>query len=453
MLSSMFQDKKFFSTMLRLARPIILQNLIFSSLSLVDGLMIGQLGDDAVAAVGVANQVFFLVSLLLFGITSGTAIFTAQYWGQKDIHRIRSVLGLSLVMSTAGSLLFSLVAILIPTRVIGIYTTDPNVITLGSPYLHTVAFSYVLSGITYPYSAVLRSTENVRLPMLVSLLALSLNTFLNYCLILGNFGFPALGVYGAAIATVIARLMESVLLLVIIYHRQLSIAARLSDLINFGILPLGKLFKTIMPVIATEIVWSLGSTTYNVVYAHLGTESIAAYNIAVTLDRLIFVVFIGLGSACAIMIGNRLGAGERDVAAEYGKKYLAFNTISAVILSFLMIGLISPLLALYKVSVQTSYYTSRILLAMALSLPVRSSNFMLLIGILRSGGDTRYAFIIDAGVIWIIGVPLAFLGAYLLHLPIYLLFPLVLTEEVVKLSLGLYRFFSGRWIHSLTVQA
>jgi len=453
MLANLLKDKKFLSTMLRLASPIIIQNLIFSSLGLVDGLMIGQLGEDAVAAVGIANQVFFLVSLLFFGITSGTAIFTAQYWGQKDIKRIQSVMGLSLLMSVAGSLIFSLVAILIPVKVLSLYTTDPEVIAQGSRYLQIVAFSYVLTAITNSYSAVMRSTENVKLPMLISLLALSFNTVLNFCLILGNFGFPALGVSGAAIATVSSRLLETSLLLIIAYHQKLPVAARFKDLLNYRILSLSKFFKTTLPVIATEIAWSFGIATYNVVYARIGTESIAAINIAGTLDRLIFVVFIGLGNACAIMIGNKIGAGERDIAIDYGRKYLTFGSIAAAIFGLIMMALANPLLSFYKISPETVQYTYRILIVMALSLPVRSLNLILLIGILRSGGDTRYAFFIDAGVIWGIGVPLALLSGFVFDLPIYWVYSIIMTEEVVKLCLGMYRFFSNKWINMLTSHA
>ena len=453
MLGSLFIDKKFITTMFRLASPIMIQNLIFSSLGLVDGLMIGQLGEGAVAAVGIANQIFFLVNLLLFGVTSGTAIFIAQYWGQQDIKRIQSVLGISLVMSTAGSLVFSLAGILVPLKVIGIFTTDPEVLFMGRQYLQLVAFSYVLTAITYCYSSALRSTENVRLPMLVSLLVLSLNTLLNYCLILGNFGFPALGVKGAAIATVISRFLETGLIVWIIYRRKLPVAARILAYFNYKILPTKKFFNTILPVIATEIAWSFGIATYNVVYARIGTESIAAINIAATLDRIIFVVFIGLGNACAIMIGNRIGAGERDLAIKYGKKYLLLGIIGAITFAGLMMALTNPLLSLYKVSNETILYTFRIMIVMALSLPIRSLNLIVLIGILRSGGDTRYAFFIDAGVIWSIGVPLAFLSAFVFDLPVYWVYSIIMAEEVVKLCLGLYRFFSNRWINMLTSPA
>lgn len=449
----LFSDKKFLRTMIRLATPIMLQNLIFSSLGLVDGLMIGQLGEKAVAAVGIANQVFFLVSLLFFGITSGTAIFTAQYWGNKDIPRIQSVLGFSLLMSVAGALIFSSIAILFPGKVMSIYTTDVSVISQGSKYLQVIALSYVLTAITNSFSAALRSTENVKLPMLISFLALSLNTLLNFALILGNFGFPALGVVGAAIATVVSRLVETGLLLFIIYRRKLPVAAKITALLNYKILSLGQFFKTTLPVIATEITWSFGITTYNVVYARIGTESIAAVNIAGTLDQLIFVVFIGLGNACAIMIGNQIGAGEENTATDYGKKFMIMGIFGAAIFGIIMVALANPLLTLYKVTPVTVDFTYKLLIIMAASLPIRSLNLIILIGILRSGGDTRYAFFIDAGVIWTVGVPLAFLGGFVLNLPIYLVYLMVMTDEVVKLALGLYRFFSQRWIHSLTVPA
>ena len=449
----LFDDKKFLNTLLKLATPIMLQNLVFSSLNMVDGVMIGQLGDSAVAAVGVANQVFFLVSLLLFGVGSGSAIFAAQFWGKKDIKRIQSVLGLSLLMSISGALIFSLVGILFPAQVISIYSKDPAVISQGSTYLQIVAFSYVISAITISYSFVLRSTENVKIPMITSLVALSLNTLMNYGLILGNFGLPALGVKGAAIATIVSRLIEVVLLLTIIYRRKLPIAAKLPALLNFKILPIKKFFNTTLPVIATEVFWSFGITTYNVVYARIGTESIAAVNIAGTLDRIIFVIFIGLGNACAIMIGNRIGAEENDLATSYAKKFLVLGAIGAVIFGLIMFTFANPLLSFYKVSAVTINITIKLIGLMALSLPVRSLNLILLIGILRSGGDTKYAFFIDAGSVWAVGVPLAFLGAFVLDLPIHWVYLMVLMDEVVKLGLGLYRFFSQRWINYLVAPA
>ncbi len=436
--------------MLRLASPIILQQLIFSSLGMIDTVMIGHLGDASVAAVGVANQVFFLATLLYFGITSGAAIFTAQYWGRKDIPRIQQILGLSLVISLVGGAVFTLVAIGYPQAVLQIYSADPEVISLGGEYLQITALSYIFTAITYSFSVILRSINNVKLPMMTSLFALSLNSLLNFGLIFGNFGLPALGVKGAAIATVTARLFEAFLIVFLVYRKQLPLAARPAALVKWDKIQLGKFFQTTLPVIITEIIWSLGTTTYTVVYAHISTEAIAAYNIALSVDRLIFVIFIGLGNACAIMIGNKIGEGEKDAAILFGKKYLLLGITAALALGLLMLLVKNPLLSLFGVTPETTLLAKNTLLVMIYSLPVRTMNLILLIGILRSGGDTYYAFFIDAGVIWIVGVPMAYLGAYLLHLPVYWVYLMVISEEVVKVSLGLIRFSKGRWIHSLT---
>ena len=436
--------------MLRLASPIILQQLIFSSLGMIDTVMIGHLGDASVAAVGVANQVFFLATLLYFGITSGAAIFTAQYWGRKDIPRIQQILGLSLVISLVGGAVFTLVAIGYPQAVLQIYSADPEVISLGGEYLQITALSYIFTAITYSFSVILRSINNVKLPMMTSLFALSLNSLLNFGLIFGNFGLPALGVKGAAIATVTARLFEAFLIVFLVYRKQLPLAARPAALVKWDKIQLGKFFQTTLPVIITEIIWSLGTTTYTVVYAHISTEAIAAYNIALSVDRLIFVIFIGLGNACAIMIGNKIGEGEKDAATLFGKKYLLLGITAALALGLLMLLVKNPLLSLFGVTPETTLLAKNTLLVMIFSLPVRTMNLILLIGILRSGGDTYYAFFIDAGVIWIVGVPMAYLGAYLLHLPVYWVYLMVISEEVVKVSLGLIRFSKGRWIHSLT---
>ena len=449
-MSLLFSDKKFFSQMLRLASPIILQQLIFSSLGMIDTVMIGHLGDASVAAVGVANQVFFLATLLYFGITSGAAIFTAQYWGRKDIPRIQQILGLSLVISLVGGAVFTLVAIGYPQAVLQIYSADPEVISLGGEYLQITALSYIFTAITYSFSVILRSINNVKLPMMTSLFALSLNSLLNFGLIFGNFGLPALGVKGAAIATVTARLFEAFLIVFLVYRKQLPLAARPAALVKWDKIQLGKFFQTTLPVIITEIIWSLGTTTYTVVYAHISTEAIAAYNIALSVDRLIFVIFIGLGNACAIMIGNKIGEGEKDAAILFGKKYLLLGITAALALGLLMLLVKNPLLSLFGVTPETTLLAKNTLLVMIFSLPVRTMNLILLIGILRSGGDTYYAFFIDAGVIWIVGVPMAYLGAYLLHLPVYWVYLMVISEEVVKVSLGLIRFSKGRWIHSLT---
>jgi putative MATE family efflux protein len=448
-----FSDKEFYRRLIKLAAPITVQQLIIVSVGMVDVMMIGQLGETSVAAVGLADQVTFLLFLMLFGISSGAAIFTAQFWGQQDIIRIRSVLGICLLLSLAGGLLFALLAVLAPRWVLSIYSTDPAVVTLGANYLQVVGLGYFALAITISYSSVLRSIESVKLPLMASIIAFSFNVVMNYALIFGHFGLPKMGVMGAAIATCAARYLEGLIVVGVVYSRKMPVAARLSEMLNLKVISLRQFLKTTVPVMLTEITWSLGITTYNVIYARIGTESIAAVNIAVTIDRVLFVVFIGLAFACATMLGNRIGAGEIEKATTYAKRFLALGPLIAITLGITLLISVDAVLPLYKVSALTIKFAHNLLMIMAFTLTIRVSNLLLLIGILRSGGDTRFAFFIDAGVVWLVGVPLAFTGAFILQWPVYLVYLLVMTEEVVKLGLGAWRFSSQRWIHRLTATA
>lgn len=450
MYNFLFSDKEFYRRLIRLATPITLQQLIIVAVGMADVMMIGQLGETSVAAVGLADQMSFLLFLMLFGISSGAAIFTAQFWGQADIMRIRSVLGICLLLSLAGGTLFALTSIFIPEWVLSIYSTDPAVIALGSSYLRIMGVGYLVLPITISYSGVLRSIESVRLPLVASIIAFSFNVIMNYGLIFGNFGLPQLGVTGAAIATCCARFLECLIVLGGVYSQKSPVAARLPEMLNLKVISLKQFFKTTIPVMLTEITWSLGITTYNVVYARIGTESIAAVNIAVTIDRVLFVVFIGMAFACATMLGNRIGAGEIDKAVTYAKRFLTLGPVIAITVGVILIASVDVVLPLYKVSATTIEFARNILMIMAFTLIIRVSNLLILIGILRSGGDTQFAFFIDAGVVWLIGVPLAFTGAFIFQWPVYLVYLLVMTEEVVKFGLGMWRFSSQRWVHRLT---
>jgi Na+-driven multidrug efflux pump len=239
------------------------------------------------------------------------------------------------------------------------------------------------------------------------------------------------------------------LLLSVIYHRQLPLAARLTELLRWQVISLPQYFRTALPVVLTELLWALGMTTYQVVYARIGTEAVAAINIALSIDRVLFVIFIGLAHAAAIMIGNRIGAGQVDQAMTYARRFLGLGPLVALVIGSLVLVSIQPILAVYQVSFLTKTYAGRLLMIMALLLAVRASNLVLLIGVLRSGGDTCFGFMIDGGVIWLVGVPLALVGAFVLDWPVDGVYLLVMVEEIVKLSLGLWRVFSQRWVHQL----
>ncbi len=435
--------------MFKLGTPIVIQNLITFSLGAVDMLMIGQLGATEVAAVGLADQIFFLMILMLFGIASGAAVFTAQYWGKGDLAGIHKALGLSVLIGLAGSTLFGLGAVLAPDWILGIYTEDPAVITLGSSYLRIVGFSYVGTAVAVCYTFILRSIESVRLPMIVGAIALIFNTTLNYMLIFGHFGMPRLEVAGAAIATCGARFLEPVILLLVIYLTKSPLAASPRRLLAFDLGFVPKFLKTSLPVVMTEVAWSLGITTYSIIYARISTEAIAAINIVVTIERMAFIIFLAMASASAIMIGNRIGADEIDKAYDYGKRFMALGVLVGLPIGWLVIAASGPIMSLYNVSADVVAAARSVMTIMGLILPIKITALLIFIGVLRSGGDTRFSFFLDAGAIWLIGVPLAFTGAFIWGLPVYWVYLLSITEEVIKVGIALWRFFYGPWIHRL----
>jgi putative MATE family efflux protein len=444
-----FRDKEFFRGMLALAIPVAFQQLITAGLNMLDVLMVGQLGETAVAALGLANQIYFLLILFLFGVTSGMAIFTAQFWGKGDTEQIHHVLGICLSVAISVSLLFSLAATIIPERLMSFYTEDPEVITLGSDYLRIVGLSYVMTAISVSYISILRSITLVKLTVGVSLLALILKTSIAYLLIFGIGGLPALGVRGAAIGTAIAWTFESMLLIGLVYLLKTPLAANPFTFFQFSRDFLTKVLRTSMPAAANEVLWSFGITTYNAVYARIGTDAIAAVNINATIEELVFVLFIGLGNACSVMVGNKIGEGKKDTAFEYGRRFTILGVMAALVGGVFVIFIREPVIGLYELSPPAIQNLRWLMLVYSLSVWLRVFNFMLFIGALRAGGDTRFAMFTELFSIWLIGVPSALIGGFVLRLPVYGVYAMVLIEEVIKGIIILRRFLSRRWIHDL----
>lgn len=440
----------FWRKMIALAAPIALQNLVGTLLNLVDTLMVGQLGDAAIAAVGLANQLFFLLMLFLFGITSGSAIFMAQYWGKRDVKSIHRVQGLCLGLSAAISLVFTALGAGAPRFVLGLFSEDPQVVALGADYLRIAALGYLPMAATQVYAASLRSTEQVRAPVIVSILALTINTTLNYLLIFGRLGLPVMGVRGAALATVIARTVECSLLLLIIYGKHMTAAAPIRDMVRQrrGFYP--RFFKTALPVILNEGLWALGVTLYNAVYAHISTEAIASIQIVVTMERLGMVVVFGVGHACAVIVGNRIGAGEDARAFVYARRFVWLAFVFGTLGGLIVLAMSHTVMGFYQVSEAVLASCMNIFLIMAIALPFRCFDFTTIVGILRSGGDTKYSLFLDMGAVWLLGLPGAFVTGILLGWPVHWVYAAVaVLEEAFRATLGFRRFFSRKWIHNL----
>jgi putative MATE family efflux protein len=446
---SFLRDRSFLRELLVIAIPISFQQLINASLNMIDVIMVGQLGETAIAAMGLSNQVFFVLILILFGATSGMAIFTAQFWGKQEMEPIRKVLGMSLIVSTGVALIFTILATLLPETVLGFYTNDAKVISLGSSYLRIVGFTYIPIAIATAYIAVMRSIQLIRITVIATISALIFKTILGYCLIFGVGGLPALGVRGAAIGTASGWTLELVLLIILIYTQKTPLAANPLTFFSFDMSFFGRVLKTAMPAVVNELFWSMGITTYNAIYAHIGTDSIAAVNVNATIEELAFVIFIGLGNACAVLVGNRIGAGKRDEAYEIVRRVVIMGVSFAIGVGLIIILLRDAVVGLYDLSPNGGNNVRWLLLVQACSLWVRMFNFSVFIGALRAGGDTRFALLMEICSIWLIGVPAAYVGAFVFHLPVYFVYMMVMLEEISKAFVSGWRFKSRRWVHDL----
>lgn len=416
---------------------------------MVGWVMIGQLGAVPVASVGLANQIFFLLNLMLFGITSGSAMFTAQLWGKRDVLNIRKVLGLALTLGLAAGTLFLVIAEFFPEWALSIYSTDPAVIALGSDYLRILGFSFLLYAISFCYSAVLRSTGDVQTPLIVTIASLTVNILLSYALIFGKFSLPALGVHGAAIAVLISRIVECSAILWLTYRKHSPAAGKIRELFSYNLAFASSVLKPVLPVVVNEMLWSMGTTAYSVVYARISTDAIAAMNIVGSIDQMALVLFNAVGHACAVLVGNQIGAGDEEQAFRYAARSEALGMLGALGIGSVVVAGANSILSLYNVPPTVIDYAHRVLTILGMLLWLRASNMILFIGIFRSGGDTRFALVLDGLIIWVVGVPLAFAGAFLFHLPVYWVYLLVMSEEITKWLLGVYRFFSRKWIHNL----
>lgn len=446
---TMFADKAFMKKTLAIALPVTVQALLNNVLNMIDTLMIGQLGEVTIAAVGLANKVFFVFSLLLFGICSGAGILAAQYYGEDDIPNLRRVLGMTLLLGVTGALLFMVPVLLIPDMVMRIFTPSAESIAIGCTYLVIVCFSYPFTAVTQGYIAILRAANQVMAPVIISMVSILVNIILNYGLIFGKLGLPKMGVAGAALATLIARVVECISLILVIYLKKSPAAAQIREMLSLSRNFVKKFFITAAPVIANEFIWGLGVTIYSLVYGRMGDGAVAAITICQSVEQVYQVIFQGLSAATAVILGNILGAGDLEQADEYGKNFILLQFILSLAAMGVCGGSRELLLGMFAVSEEVAGFTRGCFTAFILYIPAKNFNYVNIVGILRSGGDTGAALFLDTTGVWLIGIPLAFLGGMVLQLPIYIVYAMVMAEEVYKLIFGFLRYRKKLWLRKI----
>ncbi len=456
MLQKLLGGKRFWSAVLSLAIPIAVQNLLTSSFALVDTLMVGQLGDISLAAVGMAGQCSWFLNMVLFGICSGASVFFAQYFGEENQDGIVKTYGIAVSSVLLVSLVFMILGYGFPSQIIRIFNRDTQVIDAGCRYLKIAVFSYPAIGVNMIACTVLRSTMRVKLPMYVAFFTTIANAFLDYGLIFGSFGLPALGIEGAAVATVISAWSGPIIIYVVMaLVRDDVFFAPTHQMFGFTKKMVLDFYKKATPVIVNESLWGLGTICNNIIFSNLGYEYSAAITILRTFENIAFAFFVGFNNAGCVMVGQNIGAGNIKRALADARRFMLLVPAAGVVIGVLIIFFREPLIHIFnmggKISDKTLAAAMGIMLVYAIELPIRNIPYVTIVGVFRSGGDTKTGVKYDFLCLWGISLPVTFLAAFVLNLPFVVVFACsYIFEDCLKSVLCLRHFVSKRWIKPVT---
>lgn len=444
-------EPEFIRRVLMLALPMTLQSIVTALMQIVDNLMIGQMGQLELAAVTQANRVSFLFQLTMFGTVGGVSVFVAQYWGTKNMQGIHRSMAMGLRAALCVASLFALPALLIPEKLLGILLTNEQAVALGAEYLRIAAFVYYVQALSLILSAVMKSTEKAKLPMLAGISAIVVNTCLNWLLIFDHGWIGGYGVRGAALATLTGALVELSLLLAVGWKKQMATAVSWSqlriDMPGF----VKKYLVVALPIMLNECLWSLGVTCYSVVYGHMGdgVSAVAAISIFTNVEQLAMVAMRGMNYACGVLIGIAVGRGDRDEAMLISKRMRLWTVIVLEISGAIMLLLAPSIVGLFNVETDTATNAIALLRLFAAMIWLHGLYTVIIVGILRAGGDVRFSAVLDVLPVWVIGVPLVATTGLVFHWPIYWVYAMTYVVNLIQATIGHFRIRSGKWIRNL----
>ncbi|WP_367925173.1 MATE family efflux transporter [uncultured Ruthenibacterium sp.] len=438
----------FYKSLAAIALPVALQNLISFSVNLMDTIMLGSLGEVALSASSLANQVFFIYTVAVFGIASGAIVLCSQYWGKQDVGAICRVTALALRLAAAAGLFTMVFLLAFPRQIMQVFTNEPDVIQAGVDYLRIVCFSYLFYGVTSTFLMVLRSTETVNIAVVIYAVSFVVNVGGNYAFIFGKFGAPRMGVAGAAVGTVLARVAEFLLVLgyMAFFEKKLRFRPRMVALASGG---LGRdLFRYGMPVMMNELLWSLAISMHSVVLGHMGSDVVAANSICYIMYQMVTSIIFGVANGSAVLVGKIIGAGDWAYARACVSRLVRVYAVLGVVCAILVFAIGLPMLALYDIQPTTVALAQKLMGVYAFAMFFQAFTCPLISGVLRGGGDTRFAMAVDVGCIWAM-VPLG-AAAFWLGAPAVIVLFVLKFDMPIKAALCLRRLAGGQWIRSVT---
>ena len=444
------RDRLFYRSFFSMTAVIALQNLITFAVNLADNVMIGGYSQDALSGVAMVNQIQFLLQMIVMGIGNGIVVLGAQYWGKKQVEPIRRVTSIGMVLAIAASLIMMLAVLIFPNQALGILTNEPAVIAEGAKYLVIICFSYVLFAITNILLSALRSVETVKIGFVVTLTALVVNIALNYGLIYGRMGLPEMGVEGAALATLISRIVEFAIVVVFAFCVDKKIRWRAGSMLHLD----GGLFKDYirvgLPLILSNSIWGIAMAVQTAILGRLGSDTIAANSIATTIFQVVSVLAYGAASASGVVIGKTVGEGDIARVKAYSRTlqiiYIAIGVITGCVLWLCK----DFILGFYSITPQTHALAVQFIGVLSITVVGTSYQVACLTGIVTGGGDTRFVLINDLIHQWLIVLPSAFLSAFVFHAPLWVTFVCLKSDQILKCFVAVVKVNRYRWIRVLT---
>ena len=439
-------QQPFFKNVIRIAIPVALQSMLQSSFSMIDQVMVGQLGSTSIAAVGIAGKFAFLYSVVIGAVTAIAGIQISQYIGQKNGKLADRSLCVNLLLSCIIGFLFTLVSLLFPGGIMRLYSEDTNTVSAAAEYLQIIAGTYLPMGVASTLSVMLRCYDHAKAPLIATTMSAVINTSMNYALIFGNFGFPALGVKGAAVASLVSGWINMLMIMWFMFRLIRNRKNRFAWSIKMNVAERKQYLFMLIPVVVNEFLWGLGQNVFTSIYGHIGTKEAAAVALISPVESLLIGALSGLAQAAGILIGKRLGEEQKEEAYRESKALMWYGFIGSAVLSLLLLALKGYYVRIYHVEDYVRHTAGLLLIAFAVLVPFKVQNMILGGGIIRSGGKTKYIMWIDLLGTWALGVPLGFLAGRWIGFPVAWVYFVIGLEEIVRWGISVWLFRSRKWM-------
>ena len=443
-------EKDFFKTVFAITLPIAMQNVISFGVNAMDSIMLGSLGDIAVSGANLGGQPFFLMSMAGFGLAGGGNVLISQYWGQNNREVIRKVMRISMLAVTVIAVLASFVCFFFPYQVMSLYTHEAEVQAAAAGYLKVISVGFVFYAIANNYMSSLRAVENVKMSTVVYCMSFFVNVFFNYIFIFGKFGAPEMGVVGAAMGTLIARIFEFVCITLYMYFIEKKVCYRMHCMFKLDATLIPDFIHHALPVVGNEMVWGLGATVTSMIMGRIGSTFVAANSITNVIAQLAQVFIFGIANAAAVVCGKTIGEGRKERAQKSANTLLLMGVAFGLISSCVILLLRNPFLSIYDITPQAKENAYYMMLVLALVQPVAAIDILSIVGILRGGGDTKLALALDGGGMWLVNIPMGILTGLVLKIPPALIFLSMRTDSFIKIFIEIRRITSGKWMKTVT---